>query len=97
MIIANKELLNDFVQSHAHAAKPLNKWIAVVQNVTWTKHADLKRMFPSADYVKNGRYVFNIAGNSYRIVAVVIFVGGVMNIRFVGTHAEYDRIDCATI
>lgn len=97
MIIANKELLNDFVQSHAHAAKPLNKWITDVQNATWTKHADLKRMFPSADYVKNGRYVFNIAGNNYRIVAVVIFVGGVMNIRFVGTHAEYDKIDCATI
>ena len=54
-------------------------------------------MFPSADYVKNGRYVFNIGGNNYRIVAVVIFIGGVMNIRFVGTHQEYDKIDCATI
>ena len=49
------------------------------------------------DYVKNGRYVFNIGGNNFRIVAVVIFVGGVMNVRFVGTHAEYDKIDCATI
>ena len=48
-------------------------------------------MFPSADYVKNGRYVFNIGGNNYRVVAVVIFIGGVMNIRFVGTHPEYDK------
>lgn len=97
MIVANKTLLNDFVQAHAQSAKPLNKWLDQVEAAEWTNHAELKQMFPSADYVKNGRYVFNIAGNNYRIVAVVIFVGGVMNIRFVGTHAEYDKIDCATI
>lgn len=97
MIIANKELLDDFVQTHAQTVKPLNKWIEVVQQAQWKNHAELKAMFPSADYVKNGRYVFNIGGNNYRIVAVVIFIGGVMNIRFVGTHSEYDKIDCATI
>jgi len=97
MIIANKELLDDFVQTHAQAAKPLNKWVDVVKTVQWKNHAELKTMFPSADYVKNGRYVFNIGGNNYRIVAVVIFIGGVMNIRFVGTHPEYDKIDASTI
>lgn len=97
MIIANKELLDDFVQIHAQAAKPLNKWIEVVQAAQWKNHADLKAAFPSADYIKNGRYVFNIGGNNYRVVAVVIFIGGVLNVRFVGTHPEYDRIDCATI
>lgn len=97
MIIANKELLDDFVQIHAQAAKPLNKWIEGVQAAQWKNHADLKAAFPSADYIKNGRYVFNIGGNNYRVVAVVIFIGGVLNVRFVGTHPEYDRIDCATI
>ena len=97
MFISNKELLDDFVQSHASAASPLNKWIERVRAAQWKSHADLKQMFPSADYVKNGRYVFNIAGNNYRVVAVVIFVGGVMNIRFIGTHAEYDKIDSSTI
>ena len=97
MIIANKELLDVFVQSHANAVKPLNKWIEDVMAAQWDSHADLKRMFPSADYVKNGRYVFNIGGNNFRLVAVVIFVGGVMNIRFIGTHAEYDKIDSTTI
>jgi len=97
MLIANKELLRDFVNSHANAAKPLNKWIDEVTAAKWTSHADLKLTFPLADYVKNGRYVFNIGGNKFRIVAVVIFIGGVMNIRFVGTHAEYDKIDCTTI
>ena len=97
MIIANKEVLDCFVQSHANAVKPLNKWIEDVKAARWKNHADLKQMFPSADYVKNGRYVFNIGGNNYRIVAVVIFIGGVLNIRFVGTHAEYEKIDSITI
>lgn len=97
MIIANKELLDDFVQSHAQAVRPLNKWVEVVKAAQWKSHAELKTTFPSADYVKNGRYVFNIGGNNFRIVAVVIFIGGVMNIRFIGTHPEYEKIDCATI
>ena len=97
MIIANKELLDNFVQSHANAVKPLNKWIEEVMTASWTSHADLKKTFPSADYIKNGRYVFNIGGNNYRLVAVVAFIAGVMNIRFIGTHAEYDKIDCTTI
>lgn len=97
MIIANKELLDDFVQTHAQAVKPLNKWVEAVKAAQWANHAELKKMFPSADYVKNGRYVFNISGNNYRVVAVVIFIGGVMNVRFVGTHPEYDKIDCSTI
>lgn len=97
MIIANKELLDNFVQSHANAVKPLNKWIEEVMTASWTSHADLKKTFPSADYIKNGRYVFNIGGNNYRLVAVVVFIAGVMNIRFIGTHAEYDKIDCTTI
>lgn len=71
--------------------------VEVVRAAQWKNHADLKNQFPSADYVKNGRYVFNIGGNNYRVVAVVIFIGGVMNIRFVGTHAEYDKIDSSTI
>ena len=97
MIIANKELLDDYVQSHAQAVKPLNKQIEEVKAAKWTSHADLKATFPSADYVKNGRYVFNIGGNNFRLVAVVIFIAGVMNIRFIGTHPEYDKIDCTTI
>ena len=97
MIIANKELLDKFVQSHAQSATPLNNWVKKVKAVVWKSHAELKQSFPSADYVKNGRYVFNIAGNNYRLVAVVIFIGGAMNIRFIGTHPEYDKIDSSTI
>lgn len=97
MVIANKEILDAFVQKHTQAAGPLNSWVEKVKGATWRNHAELKHLFPSADYVKNGRYVFNIGGNNYRVVAVVIFIGGVMNIRFVGTHPEYDKINSSTI
>lgn len=97
MVIANKEILDVFVQKHAQAAGPLNSWVEKVKGAIWRNHAELKQMFPSVDYVKNGRYVFNIGGNNYRVVTVVIFIGGVMNIRFVGTHPEYDKIDSSTI
>lgn len=97
MIVANKILLDKFVQRHASALKAVNDWLTKVTKAEWHSHAELKLQFSSADYVRNGRYVFNIGGNNYRIVAVVIFVGGVMNIRFIGTHAEYDKIDASTI
>lgn len=97
MIISNQTLLSDFVQRCSGAAKPLNKWIKDVKEANWTSHSDLKQMYPTADYVKNGRYVFNIGGNKYRIVAVVLFVGGVLSIRFVGTHSEYDKINCSEV
>jgi len=57
----------------------------------------MKVDFNSVDYVSNERYVFNIRGNKYRIIAIIIFVGGVISIRFVGTHAEYSKIDAKQI
>jgi mRNA interferase HigB len=60
-------------------------------------HNELKDDFPNADYVTNNRYVFNIKGNSYRIVVVLIFFAGEVNIRFAGTHAEYNKIDAKII
>ncbi|MDL2291811.1 type II toxin-antitoxin system HigB family toxin [Bacteroides sp. OttesenSCG-928-F21] len=92
MLISNKRLLSDFCQKHAQAINPLNRWITEVTSANWTEHINLKQTFPHADYVGNGRYAFNISGNKFRLVALVLFIGGVVEIRFVGTHAEYDKI-----
>lgn len=98
MKIDNKILLDEFVQKHAKATKPLNKWVEEVTKSQWRGHYELKQSFPTADYVKNGRYVFNIGGNNYRIVAIVMFINGIMILRFVGTHAEYNKIkDCSIL
>ena len=97
MRIRNKEILDIYAFKHSSVRNSLQHWIAFVEEAEWKSHNELKWDFPSADYVGNKRYVFNIQGNNYRIVAVAVFIEGYLKIRFVGTHAEYDKIDCKTI
>ena len=97
MDLANKQILNRFVKKHAIVLKAVERWVSEVENAQWSHHADLKNDFPGADYVGNNRYVFNLKGDGYRIVTIVLFIDGVMNVRWIGTHGEYDKIDCSTI
>lgn len=96
MRIYNAELLEDFALRHAQAARPLENWSITVRQAQWKNHADLKRDFPSADYVGNKRYVFNIKGNDFRLIVAITFVAGIVHICFIGTHSEYDKIDAST-
>lgn len=97
MKIRNKELLDKFAGKHADARNALQHWVNTVEEAEWKSHNELKYDYPSADYVGNGRYIFNIRGNNYRLVVIVLFIAGLLTVRFVGTHAEYDKIDCKTI
>jgi len=97
MRIRNSVLLDKFIDKHADAESALQQWINVVGKAKWKSHNELKMDFPSADYVGKERYVFNIRGNNYRLVVIVLFVEQYLRIRFIGTHAEYDKIDCKTI
>ncbi|MDR2652760.1 MAG: type II toxin-antitoxin system HigB family toxin [Prevotellaceae bacterium] len=97
MEILNKPCIDKYIEKHTITKDVLKKWIDIVEETQWKNHNDLKKMFPNADYVGNARYVFNIKGNGYRIVAVVIFVKGLVIVRFIGTHNEYNKIDCKTI
>ena len=63
----------------------------------WNKLADIKKVFNNVDYVGNDRYVLNIKGNNFRLVAMIFFDKRTLFIRFIGTHSEYDKIDCSTI
>ena len=97
MRIRNRALLAKFVKKHADSVKAMQKFIDIVEEAEWQNLNDIKTDFNSADYVNNERYVFDIRGNKYRIIAVIIFVGSVFSIRFVGTHAEYSKIDAKQI
>ena len=97
MKILHRERIDKFSVKHADSVRPLQRWVDSVEEATWRNHADLKQEFPSADYVGNGRYVFNIKGNNYRMVVIVTFIAGLLTIQFIGTHEEYDKIDCSTI
>ena len=97
MEITQRYKLHEFAKKHTDVINPLNHWIERVEKAEWSSHNELKADFPSADYVTNNRYVFNIKGNSYRIVVVIIFFAGELNKRFAGTHAEFVKIDTKTI
>ncbi|MDR2223104.1 MAG: type II toxin-antitoxin system HigB family toxin [Flavobacteriaceae bacterium] len=75
----------------------LRDWYFQTTKKEWNGLMDIKQTFNSVDYVGNNRYVFNIKGNHFRLVAIIIFASKKVYIRFIGTHSEYDKIDCTTI
>lgn len=97
MRIFTEQTLKAFVAKHPDAQTALQEWTMIVKQSNWTCFADIKKTFNSVDSVGNQRYVFNIKGNNYRIVVVIKFTIHFVYIRFVGTHSEYDKIDCSTI
>jgi mRNA interferase HigB len=92
MKILFPERIEEFSRKHADAKEALERWSGKLADAEWKSHADLKADFPSADFVGNNRYVFNIKGNNYRTVVLVVFFAGTVAIRFIGTHSEYDKI-----
>lgn len=97
MRLRNRVLLDKFVKKHADSTKVIQRFVDIVEEAEWQNLNDIKNNFNSADYVGNERYVFDVKGNKYRIIAVIIFVGGVFSLRFIGTHAEYCKIDANRI
>ena len=82
---------------HRDAEQALRSWVKVVRSANWRNPAEIKRMFNSADILRDGRVVFDVAGNKYRLIAWVNYEYGVVYVRFVGTHRKYDAIDAQTI
>ncbi|OFZ97856.1 MAG: addiction module toxin RelE [Betaproteobacteria bacterium RIFCSPLOWO2_02_FULL_62_17] len=89
--------LRIFWQKHADAEIPLRSWYAAASRADWHAPADIKADYRSASFIANNRVVFNIKGNEYRLVVAVHYNRGMMFIRFIGTHREYDKIDATTI
>jgi mRNA interferase HigB len=93
-----KSTLRAFWTRHPAAETPLKAWHAIVSRADWTGPADVKRVFgTSVDFVGDNRVIFDIGGNKYRLVAHCAYPYRRVLIKFVGTHADYDRIDPETI
>ena len=96
-VIAKKTLVL-FYTKHEDAETALEDWYEKTENSNWENFAQLKQTFNAVDNVGNNRYVFNIKGNNYRTIMMVVFFAGTAAVRFIGTHAEYDKIkDIKTI
>lgn len=97
MRIIALRVLRDFWNRHPDAETPLRSWYAAASRAGWSSPAEVKAAYRNASFIANNRIVFNIKGNDYRLVVAVHYNRGMMFIRFVGTHREYDRIDAGTI
>jgi len=92
-----KSTLRDFWEKHSDSEQYLKTWYDTVKNSIWNNPNEVKQTYVSASILKSNRIVFNIKGNSYRLVAKFNFEKQWVFIRFIGTHAEYDKIDANTI
>ena len=97
MRIFTEQALKEFAERNPSSKTALQVWCKVVRKSEWRSLSDIKDTFNSVDYVGNQRFVFNIKGNEYRLVAEVKFSIGFVYIRFIGTHNDYDKIDCKSI
>ena len=95
-VIARRALVS-FWTRHPRAEAPLSSWYRIASGAQWRDFGDVRATFNSADHVGNGKVVFNIGGNNYRLVALIGYRAQRLFILWVGTHAEYDRIDVTTL
>jgi mRNA interferase HigB len=95
--IFSKSTLREFWEIHTDAEQYLKTWYDTVKNADWKTPADVKLTYANASVLQNNRIVFNVKGNTYRLIAKFNFEKQWLFIRFIGTHSEYDKIDANTI
>jgi mRNA interferase HigB len=83
--------------AYRDAEEPALAWYRHVVNADWAAPTDVKRDLGSASILRDGRVVFNLGGNKYRLVVWINYPYRIIYVRFIGTHAQYDRIDAQTI
>ena len=96
MVIITKTTLKKFAKIHPTASDPLNNWYTITHEVSWKNFADIKKSFNSVDVVGNDRYCFNIKGNEFRLIVLIIFRTRTVFVLWLGTHSEYDKLNKTT-
>lgn len=97
MRIVSRKKLREFWEYHSDAQQPLQAWHDDTKRASWKSPADIKAVYRTASFIGKNRVVFNLKGNAYRLVVAIQYDHGIVFIRFIGTHREYDRIDVATV
>lgn len=95
-IISRKKII-DYYTEHTDSKVALEEWYTKTEKSQWTCFQDIKNTFSSVDSVGNQHYIFNIKGNTYRLIVVIKITIKTVLIRFIGTHEEYNHIDAKTI
>jgi mRNA interferase HigB len=95
--VISKKTLREFWQKHSDCEERLKAWHKEAEEATWKTPQHIKSDYPSASFLQDNRVVFNIKGNSYRLIVKINYNFSIVWIRFIGTHSEYDKINAATI
>lgn len=103
MIVIGTDIVESYFAARAGhrgikaARAQYDAWRVIVEKAEWKTPEDVKKAHPKASILKSGRVVFNIKANDYRLIALVQYQGGVVMIRFFGSHEEYDKVDAETV
>lgn len=97
MRVISKKILREFWENHADSTQQLKSWFQETSVADWKSPKQIKKDYPSASFLTDNRVVFNIKGNKYRLVVRINYEYSMVWIRFIGTHAEYDKIDASKI
>lgn len=95
-IIASKTL-RQFWEKHPNFEQTLKAWAHEVRSAQWQQPSDIKQMYRSASVLKNRRAIFNIKGGSYRLIVAIAFKYGIVYIKFIGTHDDYNKVNAETV
>ncbi len=97
MRIIRKKPIIEFYKKHNQAEQPLKSWMEEAKAASWKTPQDIKSTYKTASFLPDNRVVFNIKGNDFRLIVQINYNCGVVYIKFLGTHAEYDKINAETI
>ena len=97
MVIIKQKTLHKYCDKHPEAKIAIAEWADKTESADWANFMDVKSVFNSVDYVGDNRFVFNIKGNQYRMVAMIFFSVRTVYIRWFGSHSEYDKINVSKI
>ena len=97
MRIISKKTLREFWEKHKDSEQQLKSWFQETNSVEWKNPKQIKREYPSASFLADNRIVFNIKGNKYRLIVKINYDHNILWVRFIGTHAEYDKNNATKI
>ena len=97
MRIIARHTLTQFAEAHPEARAPLVHWFAVARRAAWSNPAEVKSAFSKSKVLNGERVRFEVAGGDYRMIVAFDFGRQIAFIKFLGTHAQYDRIDALTV
>lgn len=91
MNVVSRKIINDFIKKHADSKSSLESWHSEALKANWKTSMDIKNRYVSASFLSKNYVIFNIKGNSYRLVTQIAYNIGIINIKWMGTHEEYNK------